>query len=88
MRLGPPPDDALGRQRQRAKGRLERVAGIEPAPRAWKARVIPFHHTRSLTLVHISWVMRRQALKDANGPEPAPAVAFDPLRFIRRYSNE
>ena len=26
---------------------LERVAGIEPAPRAWKAHVIPFHHTRA-----------------------------------------
>lgn len=26
---------------------LERAAGIEPAPRAWKARVIPFHHARA-----------------------------------------
>ena len=24
----------------------ERAAGIEPAPRAWKAHVIPFHHAR------------------------------------------
>src|SRR5690606_13770224 len=28
-------------------GGLERAAGIEPAPKAWKAFVIPFHHARS-----------------------------------------
>ena len=39
---------------------LERVAGIEPAPRAWKARVIPFHHTRPLTMLVSSWVIGRQ----------------------------
>lgn len=27
--------------------RLERVAGIEPARLAWKARALPLHHTRA-----------------------------------------
>jgi hypothetical protein len=25
---------------------LERVTGIEPVTRAWKARMLPLHHTR------------------------------------------
>ena len=31
----------------RAKGWLERVAGIEPAYLAWKANVLPLNYTRS-----------------------------------------
>ncbi len=27
---------------------MERVAGIEPARLAWKARALPLHHTRVL----------------------------------------
>ena len=29
---------------------MERVTGIEPVTRAWKARVLPLHHTRSMEL--------------------------------------
>ena len=30
------------------KGRLERVRGLEPPLRAWKAIVLPLHHTRAV----------------------------------------
>ena len=34
---------------------MERAAGIEPAPRAWKARVIPFHHARVCATLATGW---------------------------------
>ena len=40
---------------------MERAAGIEPAPRAWKARVIPFHHARA-EAVASSWLRSGQEL--------------------------
>jgi hypothetical protein len=30
---------------------LERAAGIEPALKAWKAFVIPFHHARDVRII-------------------------------------
>ena len=33
-------------QEQMALLKMERVAGIEPAPSAWKAEVLPLNHTR------------------------------------------
>lgn len=33
-------------QEQIALLKMERVAGIEPAPSAWKAEVLPLNHTR------------------------------------------
>ena len=31
--------------------KVERVAGIEPASLAWKAKVLPLNYTRALTIV-------------------------------------
>lgn len=54
--------------------RLERVAGIEPAPRAWKARVIPFHHTRASELLACAaGGLKRQPTA---GPKPQPGGAM------------
>ena len=37
--------------RTATNGELERVAGIEPASLAWKARALPLSYTRPLTLL-------------------------------------
>ena len=37
---------------------LERVAGIEPAPKAWKALMIPFHNTRAVLDPYVSQKLR------------------------------
>lgn len=40
----------FGYQARCKRAGLERVAGIEPAPSAWKAEVLPLNYTRKLIL--------------------------------------
>jgi hypothetical protein len=41
---------------------MERVAGIEPAPSAWKAEVLPLNHTRRLLFDDYHYQVKNQSL--------------------------
>ena len=51
------------------KNNLERVAGIEPAPSAWKAEVLPLNYTRQHTTFY--------PMVEGEGFEPSKAEPSD-----------
>ena len=54
--------------------RLERVAGIEPAPSAWKAEVLPLNYTRQTRARSlICRVPHHRGLVEGEGFEPSKA---------------
>ena len=54
---------------------MERVAGIEPAPSAWKAEVLPLNYTRR-KIRSISKVWRQVSIND-----PSMLVGYHSSRF-------
>ncbi len=59
------------------KGRLERVRGLEPPLRAWKAIVLPLHHTRAeYPMPALSTLS--QSLSFTPGPDGGPEGAGGP----------
>ena len=59
---------------------MERVAGVEPAPSAWKAEVLPLNYTRlTLPVIRISTctgiAKRPQTVKRQSGHDATPSIA-------------
>ena len=64
---------------------LERVAGIEPAPSAWKAEVLPLNYTRLPDTLSL----RFQHLPDADFPrfvarQLVEGAGFEPAKLARQ----
>ena len=60
--------------------RLERVTGIEPVTRAWKARMLPLHHTRindnyKVYLIDCQVSLRGLEPPRINSLEPKPSAS-------------
>jgi hypothetical protein len=52
---------------------LERVAGIEPAPSAWKAEVLPLNYTRQAIRPVLQSTVYARTLVEGVGFEPTKA---------------
>jgi hypothetical protein len=52
---------------------LERVAGIEPAPSAWKAEVLPLNYTRQAIAPFCNQPLYARSLVEGVGFEPTKA---------------
>lgn len=63
---------------------MERAAGIEPAPKAWKAFVIPFHHARNVRTPNLARDRRQGRVFFA--PAAASERQFEP--FVPKHWNQ
>jgi hypothetical protein len=59
------------------RAKLERVAGIEPAPSAWKAEVLPLNYTRIRPRTNSAPDLARLKLVVGEGFEPSKAEPSD-----------
>ncbi len=52
---------------------MERETGIEPAPSAWKAEVLPLNYSRVLQVTHYNLKSMQLELVEGGGFEPPKA---------------
>ena len=55
LATSPLPRECSTPELQEQTNNVERVAGIEPAPSAWKAEVLPLNHTRKCLADKYKW---------------------------------